>query len=1000
MKIIISQISDIHFRSKDNPILDKTDEIIGAISSVCPSSNDIGAHFIVCSGDMAFSGKGEEYKIAERFLSELKEKISKISRSTTLTDFLIVPGNHDCNFSKDNAARKILLDKLATSSIDEWDASIIESCLVVQVEYEEFLSSLEKNNNTTIRDKIFRVIGHQVGNYTLEFRLINSATLSKLNEKQGALVFPQNFIQDIEKKSTSTASVVITVIHHPYNWFEANNARTLRDLLEKTSDIILTGHEHEPDNYTKLRDRECLEYVEGGVLQDVNINNSSFNVISIDLSAETQTIHQFNWSKNNKRYEEDKTPQALPFIRNTNRLKNEFHLKPNFGDYLNDPGANFTHPGKENIILEDIFISPHFRLLQEPGEDEEKSKIIRETIDKFVLEHEHVLILGPEKSGKTTVAKVLIDKLRQQGNIPVLIDGGDIKKVEEGHIFNLVDRSFENQYEQDLTSYKQLQKEKRAIIIDNFQDTRINSKGRDKVVSTLEGFAKMIVILGETKVRFEDIIDEEIKELHLWKYFTCEILPFGHLKRHDLIKKWFFVGRELTENINELTKKVMSAENLVSQLIGKNLAPSYPLFILAFLQQIEAQTPLNINSTSGSYGFLYESLLTTALAQSSKLSLDLDTQYTYLSELAFYFFTSKIKYLKVSRIFDWHNEYCRKFQRRLDYNEMLKNFTAAGVLLANDNNISFHYPYLYYYFLGRYFKDHINEESIRDYIVGMSKKLHYEEAANVLIFLSYLSKDSIIINSILESANGLFSNNKECDLIQDTIFLNDIIAEIPKLLIDGRNSEERHREVLSQQDESSRTQTVDNDEEVIEFESIPRDEELDEFLKVNVALKTIQILGQILRNYPGSLRGDEKIEIANSAYKLGLRVLKYMLGVIESSKQEIVEFLVDILRDRYPKWTKERLEARVGSMVFSIAEGLSIILIRQITDSVGHESLSMTFDELSQKNNNISFKFINMNISMHHYRNFPRNEILSLYQTVRKNGFASQLVSSCRKNHV
>jgi len=50
-------------------------------------------------------------------------------------------------------------------------------------------------------------------------------------------------------------------------------------------------------------------------------------------------------------------------------------------------------------------------------------------------------------------------------------------------------------------------------------------------------------------------------------------------------------------------------------------------------------------------------------------------------------------------------------------------------------------------------------------------------------------------------------------------------------------------------------------------------------------------MGQILRNYTGSLKGVAKTEIAQNAYSLGLRGLKFMYQTIEGSQEGIVQYL-------------------------------------------------------------------------------------------------------------
>jgi 3',5'-cyclic AMP phosphodiesterase CpdA len=93
MKVSILHLSDIHFSStKSNPILGLTEAIACAISGQTCGDNII----IAVSGDIAFSGRKEEYEIAASFFEDLQLKIYQ--RTNILPNLIIVPGNHDCDF--------------------------------------------------------------------------------------------------------------------------------------------------------------------------------------------------------------------------------------------------------------------------------------------------------------------------------------------------------------------------------------------------------------------------------------------------------------------------------------------------------------------------------------------------------------------------------------------------------------------------------------------------------------------------------------------------------------------------------------------------------------------------------------------------------------------------------------------------------------------------------------------------------------------------------------
>src|SRR5215207_6788786 len=114
MKLAVLQIGDIHFKETGNPVAARAKKIKQAFQSL---SAEIDACVIAVAGDVAFSGKKAEYGVAETFFSELREQIESITPSIRV-EFVIVPGNHDCDLGGDQELRDELIEgipaKLAT----------------------------------------------------------------------------------------------------------------------------------------------------------------------------------------------------------------------------------------------------------------------------------------------------------------------------------------------------------------------------------------------------------------------------------------------------------------------------------------------------------------------------------------------------------------------------------------------------------------------------------------------------------------------------------------------------------------------------------------------------------------------------------------------------------------------------------------------------------------------------------------------------------------------
>ena len=74
MTAVILHLSDIHIKTAKDPILKRGASIAAATFASLPAASHV---FIVCSGDVAYSGTSEEYKAATGLFTEIQKTIQK-----------------------------------------------------------------------------------------------------------------------------------------------------------------------------------------------------------------------------------------------------------------------------------------------------------------------------------------------------------------------------------------------------------------------------------------------------------------------------------------------------------------------------------------------------------------------------------------------------------------------------------------------------------------------------------------------------------------------------------------------------------------------------------------------------------------------------------------------------------------------------------------------------------------------------------------------------------
>ena len=377
----------------------------------------------------------------------------------------------------------------------------------------------------------------------------------------------------------------------------------------------------------------------------------------------------------------------------------------------------------------------------------------------------------------------------------------------------------------------------------------------------------------------------------LGNFEHCAIRECGYRLRGALIERWHRVGYETREEPADFDHQVAATEKLVDGLLGKNLLPSLPIMVLMILQSAEASA--SPASGSGAYGYLYEVLITCALAKASRSVADVDTKYTYLSHLAHAVYCSERGVgLSSEMVEEVSEEYFTKFRISFPVTDMLADLERIDILANTGGYYSFRYKYIYCYFVARYFRDYAASESgNKDEIKSMVSRLHVEDYANILVFYLYLTRDLEVIDYVLAVARRVYANHTACDFDKDVAFVNKLYVEQERLHLPDGDPAEHREEERARRDALAETAEVPD----IGAGELEYSEGLDDILKVNFSLKMLHVMGQVLRNFPGSLQSGLKEDLATESYLLGLRTLKAIMRIAEGNLEELRVYFARVL---------------------------------------------------------------------------------------------------------
>lgn len=1008
MKILILQLSDIHFRANKNFIDDRINQIKSAVQA---ADSSFSTCFIAVTGDVAWSGQQAEYEAAQDFFSKLHYAITSI-RSDLRVEKIFIPGNHDCDLSQSNYVRQVLINDALINAAPPYkpNEEVITTCIEVQNNFFNFAS---KHNPQSHELKGYNRL-YYVKDYILEerrvlFNCYNTAWMSQINEQQGKLLIPTDLIVD----DVDTYDLVVTLFHHPYNWIEANNAKAFRKLVEQHSDVIMVGHEHVADQYSKRTIRGELNiYFEGAVLQDNSASESGFNIIILNLESQEHRLLSYSWNQNHYSLQQENEWQI--FNRHKRLKSKQFENTAEFVEQLVDPGATFTHPNKSTITLGDIFIYPDFRdksFTQKQVED-----VVRgEQILECIREYHYTLIAGGDKAGKTTLSKLFYIDLQKSKLVPILISGDLLKNHDETSFLRLIDKSVASQYGQEMVEhYQQLDKSYKVLLVDDIHQSNLNRRGLNKIIHIASNIFGYVIVFADDFFELGALTDQSNEQSTLLSFRQYEIQELGHRLRGRLIEKWYNLGQEFTGNEIEIARKTANVEHVINTLLGKNLLPSYPIFILSLLQSYEAGT--NHNTNLGTYGYHYEALITAALTVASKnvgKRITLDTMYTFLSKIAYRMFEQNQKFLTELELDQVAREYQTQYKMPFRSDVMMRVLEEARMIKrTSDDKYRFMYKYIYYYFVAKYIAENLHtttrETDLRQKIKSMTDKIHVEDHSNIILFLVYLTKDEKTITQILMDAKEIYVEYEPSDLDQDIIFLTRLskLDWPSQLQLDSKDPQHNKDEYRRRLDEADQRfhEDEDEDDNIYTERDIEDDEEgrrqIENILKINVAFKTLQIMGQILRNFPGALHGDVKLQIATESYLLGLRSLRAMLLFFENNLDQIRGVLFEFLKDELQTEDQEEIANRTDELIYLLTQMTAYTFIKRVSQSVGSEYLEETYKEVIEENSPVSIRLIDASIKLDHFSNFPKSEMIDLYGKLRNIPFAAYLLRKMVRDHL
>ncbi len=982
MKISILHISDIHVHSSTDGILKRADEIASTCFNDAHTSD---AFFIVITGDIAYSGKDEEYSAIQGFLENIKNKIK--SEGCEVVEILMVPGNHDCVLKPEDDVRSLLIQNVISSNeIAEKDA-ITDECTKVQLNYFNFRNKI--TSCVPILDhKLLTEYEFLIANKVVRFTAINASWMSRIPEVAGLLVFPANKFRDV---ISQPAELRFVLIHHPLNWYYPSTSSELRRLVNTHATAILSGHEHSSHaGITNDFELGSNLYFEANALQPHEAElKAGYSIVSFqldDVKTAVQKVYELNETGIEIGEEHTTSLEGI-----NSSLIECLNLKDDFLVKISDVGGGFIHPDKDHLEIDDLFVYPELKRKKYKNDKDDAEpasfSIPSEEILSPELDNLKLIILGEEKSGKTTLLFKAYRDMHNKGQMPLLVNASDIGSFNSNTFSKLLEKWAKEQYKEP-NQFLRSPKKRRVVFVDDIDRLRGGLKATLKLILSLETEFDSVILTANSGFELSEIVNKDLA-VALQNFETYELTRFGHALRHKLIRKWCLRGQVNT--LYELDKKIHDIESVVNLVLGKNLVPSQPFYLLILLQSSNVQTEQSELKNS-SFAHYYEYLMTGNLKKSGVKRDEYDELFNYLSHLAWLFRNGDLNEISKPELQGFNEQYS-KLIFKVDLDSRLSTLVNAKLIKNNDNQFSFSYPYVYFFFLGRYLAKNLHKPEVKNTVTEWCSNLTKRKNANAILFLTYHVNDPWVVEQVSSVLSNCFKKFESIQLNGDVSYINELVEGVTEqyLQLENVSVDENQSDIRKFRDEQD---ALEDESEEAEYEG------LDIIKEFHLSLKTAEILGQIVKNYYGSLERPMKKELIKEVFEAPLRFLRFIFELMHEDSEAFVSELEAIITKKNPEIVALNKRIIARNLAFNLIGQVCTGMIFKSAANISSDKLEDDIIDLLNDNNSPAYELLAIGTKFTSPKNLPLDKIRRLAKDLKSNPLAFGILQSMGAIHI
>ena len=862
-QLCIVQLTDFHFgKELQANSCKRADDILETIKTNIKS----GTVLLLVTGDIAYSGKKNEYRSASLFFDYLVEQLGKLEYHSKV---YILPGNHDVQDPRKSTER------FADS---QYDLDIKKMA--------SFYEFANKYDNRFVLGQP-EPITFEVEGTPVSISGFNSAPLSTIvGDDKGfhLLRTAQCGLLD----NTPDSGLHIFASHHGPEWFRDNGRLSLEKLLSDSIDFAFFGHEHMGQSRCVggLSGESCV-VVRGGTYSLYDDAQSAYKMLLIrfgEFGSYEFAERVYGWEASAQIHAP--LDEAHSYRR---YIKSKTYFRPR-SDFVNEL---FETEDNSSESFKDSFVFPSLKEEIATGTKDGELRINDQKLIsdihsfmEFLLDVKTLEIHSDIRAGKSSLLKAIYRESLAMGYSPLLLT----PDYSTGSISRTLSSIIKDQYgdtREAVELFGRIPREKVLLLVDDFDSLKRKAKKSDVIKSMLKT-AGNIVLITANSFTFE--LDETV-EVDFRHLLIC---PWTKNKRDELIQKRC-KGTGLSDaQVDELIAIVDKAVGSHFQLFDMT-PPFINQYIDFYIYDsgasfIKGDLPFTSIMNSN-----VKRKICNVISDGENQMLDIlaDAVITVLKKLALKIHSDRTTVFSSMTFSEVAENYLSEYGIPITPKIIIDASVQSGVLLVEDNGFDYSFASrsLYAYFVAQAIDLELDEDVDKgeSYVLRLLDELDFSINEEILVlledtrFIPWLTQK--LVEKASDAVNGsdvVFSKGKTYECLSGLEGLKiappsqegtGVIRNVTDEL------EQRNCEAIERVSYAG----------VYEYD-VP--ETRNAFQSAIIALKYVAISGRCLNRQQVKLKESFKATVREQIYYATGAALNLLLEAVDDSYDEMVEEVV------------------------------------------------------------------------------------------------------------